>query len=56
MVDRFATISLRESKYKFILPTREPRLFMEENVSRRQCDQIGQFIGLWATFQSLSNN
>ena len=23
------------------------------NVGRLQCDQIGQFIGLWATFQSL---
>ena len=23
------------------------------NVERKQCDQIGRFIGLWVTFQSL---
>ena len=26
------------------------------NVSAKQCDQIGRFIGLWATFKAFGNN
>ena len=29
------------------------RKLEDQKVSELQCDQIGQFIGLWATFQSL---
>ena len=28
----------------------------EEEGGRRQCDQIGRFIGLWATFRAFGNN
>ena len=49
----YLTSILLRRQYLSIIFFEKSRHYTRQNMAMEQCDQIGRFIGLWGTFQSL---